>query len=810
MKKCQVACLVLILGLTGPYLYSQSVDLKAYNIRWSTQSKNSSESMPLVGGDIGCNVWVEQGDILFYMQRSGSLSENGEYLKLGRIRIRLSPNPFDSASSFSQELKLEEGLIEIKGQKSEGSQSVNATLRLWVEVQKPIIHVEVASTAPVQMQATYESWRTEDKELKPGKAGERWGCFNLEGYPGKVIRKKDSIAFADNGVLFYHRNPKEKLIPDVLIQQQGLSQYNLEIQDDIKDRTFGGILSGAGFVPDGTTTGIYGLTSYKGWRLISRKPSLQHQVTVATHIAQAPDLEQWEQDLKELQRTNSQPTATSFQENRQWWKEFWNRSWIKLSPDHPYPADSVWQMGRNYQLFRYQLGGNALGEYPTKFNGGNLTFDPSFVDENKPYDPDWRAWGGAVFTAQNQRLLYWPLLKTGDFEAMIPQFELYRKGLGGARARVKKHFGHQGAVFCEYMSVPGLALGAGWGWKEPSHRVRGPEIPFGDPRATALKGYNDLVEQGVMANPAISYHWESQVEHAYMLLEYHRYSGIDISPYIPFIKEALIFFDEHYQLRQQIRFKQPLDENGKLLIYPSTSCESYRGAKNPSDLVSGLRACITAILALKEDYFTPKEKTYFQEYLTRLPGYYYDEIKGDTVINPAASWGRYQNVECPQFYPLFPFNQFHLGKDDLTVFRNTWKHGKFPKNMVISWHQDGIFYARMGMTKEASRYNLRKLHDSNRRFPTFWGPGHDWVPDHNWGGSGMIGLQEMLMQCFDEKIYLLPSWPKNWEVEFKLHAPNKTVVTASVRKGEITNLEVYPKERIKDIVIAKGWVVSEK
>ena len=66
--------------------------------------------------------------------------------------------------------------------------------------------------------------------------------------------------------------------------------------------------------------------------------------------------------------------------------------------------------------------------------------------------------------------------------------------------------------------------------------------------------------------------------------------------------------------------------------------------------------------------------------------------------------------------------------------------------MVISWHQDGIFFARMGLVQEAADYNTRKLDDSPRRFPTFWGPGHDWAPDHNWGGSGMIGLQEMLMQ----------------------------------------------------------------
>ena len=134
---------------------------------------------------------------------------------------------------------------------------------------------------------------------------------------------------------------------------------------------------------------------------------------------------------------------------------------------------------------------------------------------------------------------------------------------------------------------------------------------------------------------------------------------------------------------------------------------------------------------------------------------------------PAESYARYQNYECPQFYPLFPFNRFSLGIDDMQVFKNTWKHGTFAKNMVISWHQDGIFFARMGMTNEAADFNTRKLDNSPRRFPTFWGPGHDWTPDHNWGGTGMLGLQEMLMQTIGDRILLLPAWPADWDVRFQ-------------------------------------------
>ena len=92
------------------------------------------------------------------------------------------------------------------------------------------------------------------------------------------------------------------------------------------------------------------------------------------------------------------------------------------------------------------------------------------------------------------------------------------------------------------------------------------------------------------------------------------------------------------------------------------------------------------------------------------------------------------------------------------------------------------------------------MKNSGRRFPAFWGPGYDWVPDHNWGGSGMIGIQEMLLQTDDKKIFLFPAWPKNWDIHLKLHAPYQTTVEAIIKNGKLTYLEVIPKERMKDVI----------
>jgi hypothetical protein len=772
--------------------------LDAYNVKWTTQSKNSSESMPCGGRDTGMNVWVENGEILCYVQRSGSFDENNQYLKLGRIRLQLTPNPFGSGSSFSQELKLRDGCVEILG--SNGG--VEVKVICWADVFRPAVHVEIQSNQAITATASYESWRTEDKDLPDIADRPRFACLGWDGYPGKVTRFKDEVAFAGDTVSFHHRNRDENLLFDYTVRQQGLEGVKDQLVNTQKGRTFGGVLRGKNFISAGIGQGIHVKTPFTAWQLRSKEPATRHHLELVSHVSQTASLEEWKSTLrKELERPIALEDDRA--KTRAWWRQFWDRSHIVIHPEKPDPSNRQWQIARNYQLFRYQLACNAFGDYPTKFNGGNFTFDPYFVNQKASLDPDWRAWGGGSFTAQNQRLVHWPMLKSGDADLMEPQLEFYRRALPSAKARVKAYYGHEGALFAEQLENFGLPISAGWGWSEPGakKRQRGKEVPFGDPRIDGTHGPNSIVERGEQANAFVSYHYESQLEFSYMALEQHRFVGTDIRKSLPLIRSSVRFFDEHYQLRQKMRNGKPLDDNGKLVFFPSSSCESYRGARNPADLIAGLAACLDGLIALDDKLVPPDEKTYYRGFKQRLPEFTYSEEKGDRILLPAQSYARYQNFECPQFYPLFPFNRFSLGVDDMKVFRDTWKHGKFAKNNIISWHQDGIFFARMGMTREAADFNTRKLSNGPHRFPTFWGPGHDWTPDHNWGGSGMIGLQEMLMQTIGDRILLLPAWPKAWDCDFKLHAPGNTTVQGKFRSGELQDLLVTPPARRKDLVI---------
>ena len=191
----------------------------------------------------------------------------------------------------------------------------------------------------------------------------------------------------------------------------------------------------------------------------------------------------------------------------------------------------------------------------------------------------------------------------------------------------------------------------------------------------------------------------------------------------------------------------------------------------------------------------------FDSLLKRIPGISFGNYGDHVTISPAKTWERINNTESPQLYPVYPWGIYGIGKPGLDTAINTWSYDtnvvKFKSH--VGWKQDNIWAARLGMTDEAWKLTSLKLQNSERRFPAFWGPGYDWVPDHNWGGSGMIGLQEMLMQVDDKKIFLFPAWPKNVDVHFKLHAPYNTTVEAEWKNGKLEMLKIIPEDRRQDV-----------
>jgi hypothetical protein len=94
-----------------------------------------------------------------------------------------------------------------------------------------------------------------------------------------------------------------------------------------------------------------------------------------------------------------------------------------------------------------------------------------------------------------------------------------------------------------------------------------------------------------------------------------------------------------------------------------------------------------------------------------------------------------------------------------------------------------------------------RRHDPSQRFPAFWGPNFDWTPDQCHGGVLMRTLQAMVLQADGDQIFLLPAWPRDWNVDFRLHAPKRTIVEGRFEEGQWVRLTVHPPERRRDIVL---------
>lgn len=715
--------------------------------------------MPCGGGDIGMNVWVENGDILFYFSRSGTFDENNTLLKLGRVRIKLSPNSFDG-ESFSQELKLQDGHIIIKGKNGDASSDI----RIWADVFNPVINVDIANNKKLKAEVFYENWRYQDRLLRKSESNQnsyKWAA------PKGLVTKKDEILYDGDKILFYHRNTSETVF-DATVKQQGLEDVKEQIFNPLENLTFGGFIEAKGLKPSEIFTGLYSNTDYKAWTLQSIQPQKDIHIKIQLHTAQSTNTTDWKQALYK-------PVQSDLKKNIAWWKNFWDRSFI-----HIQSADKGFEIARNYQLFRYMLGCNAYGQYPTKFNGGLFTYDPVHLDTAFHFTPDFRKWGGGTHTAQNQRLVYFPMLKSGDTDMMTPQFEFYNRLLPTAELRSKVYWGHEGACFTEQIENFGLPNPSEYGWKRP-----------------------DDFDKGMEYNAWLEYQWDTALEFCFMILEDHRYTGKDISKYLPLIESTLKFFDEHYQYLAKQRGRKALNEDGKLVLYPGSACETYKMAYNATSTIAALQTVGNRLLDLPQIQLDSTKRKYFTGLVNRIPDIQTREIDGHKTISPAWMWERINNVETPQLYPVFPWGMYGVGKPDLDIALNTWRYDKdvIKFRSHIGWKQDAIWAARLGLVEEAKELLIKKLQSSKTRFPTFWGPGYDWTPDHNWGGSGMIALQEMLMQTDGQKIMLLPCWDKSWDVHFKLHAPYNTTVECKLEKGKIALLKILPKEREKDVII---------
>jgi len=766
-----------------------------YNVVYKTPGKSDRSAMPLGNGRVGISLWVEQdGALQFYISHTDAQSEMDRNLKLGKVILALNPNPFTSDGTFSQELLLREGCIQIIAQNKENRVRIKA----FVDSASDTIFLSISSQIPVSSHVRFLSWRTADKAP--------WE-IPVWGDEGFIVESPDVVESRQTGLLFYHKNNDRTLVRTTA-HIEGLADYMTAIVDTLANRTFGGYLT------------LQGGITQQSEPEINCGPRKRHDLRVSVFCEQEPDTQALIEKVIHahvlLPKMGEAARGTA-----RYWDHYFGQSYLFVSgdqeitarvnteilsvclePDDVRPAHS--KITQAYILTRFMIACSGSGEMPLAFNGlifnlmpgqnRHLTFDTfcqTFAAQpagqpNLEINPDEKGWEECCTLWQNVRLPYASMLARGETEPIRRLFAYYRKFWAINRVKANAYYQAEGQYNTEITHSFGLM----------------PARIYGIDRTGLEEGYAVNRWGGAIdISPGL--------ELCFFMLDYYLFTADT-----QFLQEELLTYAEDLFRYIETRFTGRADE--KIVLSNLQSVETYWNTTNPVTVVAGMQAVLNGILALPADLIP--NRPFFERLKALTPAMpMTNDETGNPILAPAQVFdSQRHNVENPALYAVFPFRLYGVGKPDMQLMKDTFNQcmaisncfqpsvlGNPPGSPSYSgWQYIGMAAALLGMADKAAEIlaNNCALKNPGCRFPAMWGPIHDAVPDGDHGGNILTTLQLMAFQVEGDQILLLPSWPKDWDVSFKLHAPQNTTVECVYTNGRITHLAVNPPERRKDVV----------
>ena len=761
--------------------------LPEYDVEWTSRGSNrASQGMPIGNGTQSALVWAgSDRDLYLLLGANDFLSENVYLNHPGRIRIRYSGTPFDS--NFRQKLDLKNAEIVVTA----GTDPKIRT-RIWADANAPVIHIESQRTegsADYSMEVTFESLRTEERDHNHG------GFTDFKrGHPYDTVQRADETETEGDVVWWYQRNAQSYFDEILEHQQLDASRYS----DILTGRTYGGRLEGNGFTASGTTVS---------------KTGNSHRVAVTLHSEVVNSVLDWKQRVDKLHVPVTTDIETRRVAHRTWWKNFWNRSYIFVSGSAGADTAVVEQAhnaGRNYMLTRYRHACAARTPgIPIRFNG-------SIFNVGTASDPDFRK--RSSLHGFNQRFVPWSMLPSGDFDLMQPHFDLYANSLRMAKDRVSAWWGPEtrGAMWGEVNGVFGHVATSVYGWRRvgnSDHRTIDQLLQPGSP----------------ILNVYTRHLYTSNIELVAMLLDYYEYTQ-DASfakrRLLPIAEGVLNFYFTRWEI-----------VGGELDLRNLNSGENDRNVDNPTADVSGLHRVLAGLLALPQDLTSASQRADWTTKKGQVPAIAIDDDKFKTGADLPTAATNVDSDAGPPFgpkraatiennnqnlYPIFPFRLYGFGDTDtrLQIATNSYLN-RYGVGVNLSyyaaWIHDGTHAAYLGLHEQALTYLGRTLlapvDTADRwRFPTFSDGRPDEDPSVERPAIGKITLQAMLMHpslAANDTIHLLNAWPSNWDVQFKLHAPKKTVVRGS-RAGDRIAYTVTPSSRASDVMVRGSLTTNER
>ncbi len=473
------------------------------------------------------------------------------------------------------------------------------------------------------------------------------------------------------------------------------------------------------------------------------KPAKHHKIII--HGLSEKSKKLFDKEMAKRISELSQISGDEFIESHDnWWSDFWGRSYFKPTD----PEGKFVKFQAAFDLSRYYIACTSSDErdWPVHFQNDLFRYTNRYNHWSEFF---------IIMGAEQYQALY-PAMRTGDLSALRSHFQFLNKHLSTFTPD-----DNQEIAFIPYAfhgTIPGKT-------KDSSH--------------VDLNGGNFSLLM-LMADYAMI----------------SRDKEFILDTFKPFAERILNLVTTVYTEK---------DENGDLVLFPSTGGETWYGLVNSSELVSSLRAFLprAIIIAEKEGWRELKEN--WQKLLDMVPPvprgtlvYDFDKDTGPPRIEksdlfaPGSDMSKVPSRSVPWYdfepyhfnrqqtnlYVIWPFKQVTRDEEDIKNAIETYKTGHHP-HLQTGWAADVAQAAALGMLKEVMEW-FPEHFDWTYNFPNglateeaplYPGTKLGRAPSMQGMGTGVIPVFEMLMQDYPDELILLPCWPEEAPVKFALFSP---------------------------------------
>ncbi len=518
----------------------------------------------------------------------------------------------------------------------------------------------------------------------------------------------------------------------------------------------------------------------------------------------------------QLEKATSAGFEKILTSNKNWWSNFWGKSYVKLHSDDG-EADFITD---NYNYFMYVMASSSLGMYPPKFNGMIWTTGG-----------DSRKWGNMYWGA-NQSCMYNGLFPGNRMELMEPMFRMYTSMIPSLETAAKQQWGSKGIYIPETVAFDGLPelpeniasemqdlylvrkpwsekskafddyastkspFCSRWNWKQDKGWSDG-KWTFTDKGAQTFGHVTHIFSRGAK----IAYQYWQRYEFT-QDIEWLRTTGYQM------IKGVAEFYRNFPNVRKE--------SDGMYHIFNVNDNESVRGGHNTAEEISSMMGIFPVAIRASEILNTdPELRSAWKEFIQNLSHLplstdYPETFKEGSPVTFVRSLppvvqgpgsGRPDGNTMPEWF--FDLCNPVAGNTEMVKIANSTFDSYFPnginKNTQVYVLSKLAVTGTMSGRKDATRYlipnQIRTAEIETLPNRMTLREGYQTTGVQNLGRVADAIHYALINSAppgpgNDPVISLFPAWPDDWDADFRLLCRGNFLVTSSFRNGKVVLLDI--------------------